>query len=382
MLIQGKVYSHNSAAWVVGTLRLLGSSYILVDASNKSLLQGELSDMRFSDRVGNIDRKITFSGGMVFSTPDNNSVDVLVKQVKKTSGLVHTIESSLGWVVVACCITIFTVFSFFKWGIPYTSEKIAHALPQQTNQLIAKHTLSFLDAQFFSPSQLPQDQQVRLEQHFSKTIVPLGTLQNDETDYQLHFRLWEMEGVSIPNAFALPSGDIIVTDAFIELAHTQDEIDAVLYHEIGHVVHRHSLISLIESAFISALIILIVGDASMMADVGIGAGTLMVSSHYSRGHESQADIYAFNKMLKARVDPIAFATIMARLEAFSVDALNNNNNNKKNSSVTAEEKSNHLSTALDYFSSHPKTPERIRAAKWYSACFKQEKEICEAIPAQ
>ncbi len=382
MSIHGKLYTHNSAANTAATLRVLGDHYIVADIdNNKELSQGELSSLLFSDRIGHIDRKITLPNGAVFSTADNNSVDVLVKSIKKPSGFVHTLESSLGWVAVAICVTMVTVFSFFKWGVPYASEHIAHALPQQTNQLIAKHTLSFLDAQFFSPSQLPQEQQDRLRQHFSKTILPLGTLQNDEADYQLHFRLWEVDDTSIPNAFALPSGDIIVTDAFIQLAHTQDEIDAVLYHEIGHVVHRHSLTSLIESAFISALIILIAGDASMLADVGIGAGTLMVSSHYSRGHESQADTYAFNKMLKARVDPMAFATIMERLAAFSVDSLEKakDNHSQTDTSVT-DKKQDNTSKVLDYFSSHPKTPERIQAAKRYSACFQQGKETCEALP--
>ena len=55
-----------------------------------------------------------------------------------------------------------------------------------------------------------------------------------------------MGEVEIPNALAFPSGDIVLTDKFVQLSKNQDEIDSVLLHEMGHVVHRHGLEMLIE----------------------------------------------------------------------------------------------------------------------------------------
>ncbi len=43
------------------------------------------------------------------------------------------------------------------------------------------------------------------------------------------------------NAFALPSGIVVMTDELVELAKTDDELVAVLAHEIGHVRGRHAL---------------------------------------------------------------------------------------------------------------------------------------------
>ena len=43
-----------------------------------------------------------------------------------------------------------------------------------------------------------------------------------------------------------------------------------------------------------------------MGDMGIGLGSALVSSAYSRGHESEADKYAFDKMLKSGIDPKSF----------------------------------------------------------------------------
>ncbi len=57
--------------------------------------------------------------------------------------------------------------------------------------------------------------------------------------YSLNFR----EGGAIgPNAFALPSGTIILTDELVDIAgDDNDMVLAVLAHEIGHVDKKHSL---------------------------------------------------------------------------------------------------------------------------------------------
>lgn len=57
-------------------------------------------------------------------------------------------------------------------------------------------------------------------------------------DYPLTFGLIDMPE---PNAFALPAGQIFVTRGMIALGITDDELAALLGHEIAHVVHRHGV---------------------------------------------------------------------------------------------------------------------------------------------
>jgi len=73
---------------------------------------------------------------------------------------------------------------------------------------------------------------------------------------------------------ALPSGDIVLTDKFIELSENQDEIDAVLLHEMGHVIHRHGLEMVIEGTLVTVAGMLIVGDSNGLADMGVELGSL------------------------------------------------------------------------------------------------------------
>ena len=57
-------------------------------------------------------------------------------------------------------------------------------------------------------------------------------------DYPITFGLIEMPE---PNAFALPGGQVFVTRGMLGLGLTDDELAALLGHEIAHVVHRHGV---------------------------------------------------------------------------------------------------------------------------------------------
>ncbi len=361
--IKGKWHAAGSAACSPAILSCQHDRYTLNTECGQSLY-GMLTDLEISPRLGNIERKITLKGGSLFTTADNESIDRLLKFHKKSSNFIHHIESKLSWVIVAFCVTLFTGFGFFKWGIPWASMQIAHMLPNKTNELIASNSLVFLDKHFFDESQLEPQRQEAIRAHFETMLLPLE--HDKDISYTLHFREWESGGVSIPNAFALPSGDIILTDKFVELSQTQSEMDSVLLHEMGHVTHRHTLQMIISSTFITAIIVTVTGDASALADIGLGLGSLMVSSNYSRGHESEADEYAFKKMLHAKIDPANFASIMERMTRYMEAEMANDD--EGNDTETAHKNNRNL---LDYISSHPKTEKRIAEAQRYSNCFKE-----------
>jgi len=57
-------------------------------------------------------------------------------------------------------------------------------------------------------------------------------------DYPLSFYLIDL---AEPNAFALPAGQVFVTRGLIALGLTDDELAALLGHEIAHVVNRHGV---------------------------------------------------------------------------------------------------------------------------------------------
>ena len=364
-MVKGYWHPQGSASQFDAELSLNDLGRYRIKVEDGEIYRGDFSKLKVSERLGSVARKITLENGSVFVTDNNDAIDKIFKQYQKVNGFIHYLETHLGWIAVALVITLVTVFSFFKWGVPWTSQKIAHALPYETNRLISSGTMDFLDEYMFEETNLTKETQDRISKHFYEKIAPLSVDDENKIVYHLHFRSWSMNGRKIPNALALPSGDIIMTDKFVELSKSQDEIDSVLLHEMGHVVHRHGLEMMIEGTFVTVAVMMISGDGSGVGDMGIGLGSALVSSSYSRGHESEADLYAFKKMLLAKIDPKSFSDIMNKMTEY----MSKENNQTKISQNDSE--------ILDYFSSHPTTKKRIELANQYSECFKQGLSICE-----
>lgn len=369
-MIQGNWYNKDSAAHSGAVLRLT-DRHFTIETDSGLQFSGLIDDLVISDRLGNVERKLTLVDGSVFATRDNDSIDRLCKANKRIGGFAHAFESRISLVVIALVLTLLICFAFFTWGIPWTSTKIAQLLPHKTNELIAQQALDFLDDYIFEESQLDEERIEQITAHFNQQLIPLAG-QNSEIKYRLHFRLWQDDEVGIPNAFALPSGDIILTDKFVELSQNQNEIDSVLLHEIGHVVKRHSLQRVVEGTLLTTIVMLATGDSSSLSDMGLGLGSLLASSHYSRGHETEADLFAFRHMLKANIDPQAFSTIMARMTNYmeiSEESQPDNANSDQNQDHSL----------LDYLSSHPETAQRLRQATRFSECFNQGLVVCNGV---
>ena len=370
-MIQGHWHEQGSASRIEANFSINDLGRYAIELEDGTIYRGSFVHLSVSERLGNVARKITLENGSVFVTLDNDAIDSIFKEKQKINGLVHYLETHLSSIAIALAITLFSTFSFFKWGVPWASQKIAYALPSETNKLISSGTLDFLDNYMFDESNLSKERQTQITQHFKEKLAPLSVEDDSHIEYTLHFRSWNMGNQSIPNALALPSGDIILTDKFVELSVNQDEIDSVLLHEMGHVVHRHGLEMLIEGTFVTVAVMMISGDGSGLGDMGIGLGSALVSSSYSRGHESEADLYAFKKMLLAQIDPISFSNIMNRMTAYMQQE---DNNRTKETERTIKSNDNNV---LDYFASHPSTKERVELANRYSQCFKEGLSVCK-----
>jgi len=175
----------------------------------------------------------------------------------------------------------------------------------------------------------------------------------------------------LANAFALPSGEIVITDRLLSLAKSQDEIDAILLHEIGHVLHRHSMRQVIQSSALTVALILVTGDVSAIEEWTIALPGFLLESNYSRDFESEADVYAFERMLKMRKDPNSFGTMLSRIVNDDGDETDDDKNTEE---VDDEEDEESEAGWTKYLSSHPASEDRIHQAEEYSRRFKAQQK--------
>ena len=128
-----------------------------------------------------------------------------------------------------------------------------------------------------------------------------------------------------PNAFACPGGIILVSKGMIMAARTEDELAAVLAHEIGHVSHRDGISSIQQARWSSALAAMGVqaaqtyGSSSLTQMVGLFEGSVddvfktLVVNGYGRSAERSADEVAFGYLAKAGYNPHALRTVLETL---------------------------------------------------------------------
>ena len=115
------------------------------------------------------------------------------------------------------------------------------------------------------------------------------------------------------NAFALPGGKIGVYTGLLQITENQNQLAAVLSHEVGHVIEHHSnermssgQLAQVGLAAANAVLVnkQVENKKVWMAGLGLGLqyGILMP---YSRVHESEADLVGEELMAKSGFDPRA-----------------------------------------------------------------------------
>jgi predicted Zn-dependent protease len=113
------------------------------------------------------------------------------------------------------------------------------------------------------------------------------------------------------NAFALPGGQIFITVALLERLETDERLAAVLSHEVGHVIARHSAERLAEEKLTQGLTgAVVMGSGSYeMAQVAQLVGGL-IHMKYGRADEIEADKVGLCLMSQAGYRPAALVDVM------------------------------------------------------------------------
>ncbi|KAI0582641.1 hypothetical protein TUN199_06664 [Pyrenophora tritici-repentis] len=129
---------------------------------------------------------------------------------------------------------------------------------------------------------------------------------------------WEVNVIDSPeqNAFVTSGGKVFVFTGILPMCKTEDEIAAVLGHEIAHVVARHTAHtreSLTFAPFILlGCLVLAAYDVSM--STSSAAFNFFLQMPASRKHEAEADYIGLLMMAQGCYNPEAAASFWARME--------------------------------------------------------------------
>lgn len=128
------------------------------------------------------------------------------------------------------------------------------------------------------------------------------------------------------NAFAAPGGFIFISRGMIRLCQSEDDLAAVIAHEVGHVQHRHAVRAIKSSRLTSALTILALESAKNLGGSDLAEVTkafegsitdvtsTLMTGGYARGQEREADRAAVTILQRMGYRPSALVDVLARMD--------------------------------------------------------------------
>lgn len=308
MPIRGSFFDGRSSRARAAQLRASGG-HLGVFAEDGAPLTKMLpvAELKISSRIGDTPRYIRFPDGGQFETRDHETLERELAQHRGHPGLAHLLESRWRYLPPALAIVIGFVWWAVAVGVPWSAKVLAFSLPQESSQWIEQGTLHFLDRHVLAPSTLPEARRVHLQQRFANFIQPW----QDGQSLKVLFR----SGADTieANALALPSGTIVFTDELVRLAEHDEELLAVLAHEVGHVRERHSLRQGLQDSALTLVLVAVVGDVSALTSLAGSMPLVLTQMGYSRAFEREADDFAVQALQQQGVEVRHLANILRRL---------------------------------------------------------------------
>jgi Zn-dependent protease with chaperone function len=171
-------------------------------------------------------------------------------------------------------------------AIPFAADRLAPLVPQALERRLGDAAAAQIKTIFGGKSCHADDGQ----KAFDKLVGTLREAAGLDTAVAS-----SVVATPVPNALALPGGQMLLFSGLIDKADNPDEIAGVLAHELGHLKHRDNLRNIIHDGSTSFLIGLLFGDVTG-SGAAIFAARTLTSSSYSRDVEQSADTFAMDLM--------------------------------------------------------------------------------------
>ncbi|HEX5123232.1 MAG TPA: M48 family metallopeptidase [Rhodanobacteraceae bacterium] len=313
-------------------LRRVGTAHYAIDGDGV-VVGGAISTLRITPRLARVARTIELKGGARVFLAHDAAIDAWFPRQGRFEAVIDRLEHHAYVVGVAILICVATLATGAIWGVPRAADAIAMKIPPSVEQALGAEVLENLDRLGLKASTLDASRREALVERFDKLAADAGG------HYMLAFR--DAPGIGA-NAFAIPGGTVVVTDQLVRKLDDDREFDAVVAHEIGHQQRRHALRQTLRGSMVAIVAAFFAGDVSSAGTVVVAVPTFLLTSHYSREFEDEADHYAFDLLSRRGESPHWFAEAMHVLQSAHP--------NRGRSRVA-------------YLSSHPDTGDRITAAE-------------------
>jgi predicted Zn-dependent protease len=222
-----------------------------------------------------------------------------------------------GRLLIAAAIAIFSLFTYFstRQTNPVTEEVQNISLTPEQEVVLGQQAAPEMAAQYGGLS-ANEELQARVDQIGQKI---LASSEAGEAPYPFEFHV--LADPETVNAFALPGGQVFVTEGLINLLESEGELAGVIGHEIVHIVGRHSAEQIARAQLTEGLTgaaVMATYDPENPSSAQSAAMAQLVGQavnmKYGRDDELESDRLGVRYMAAAGYDPRAMVGVMQKLD--------------------------------------------------------------------
>ncbi len=219
----------------------------------------------------------------------------------------RAVRKLVGWSIAAVAGLALAVFVL----VPFIADQVALRMAPETEIQIGERVLPQVMQWIANGNEKPALCEARMGREALNDLVDrLGRTQPP----RLPIRVEVIRNAKMQNAFALPGGRIVLTELLLLALRSEEEIAAVIAHEMGHVDARHNITGFVRSSALGLLVGLFFGDA-LGGISSVGAADYILNSGFTREAEIEADQIAIRRLLGADYDPGRAADFFRRVAA-------------------------------------------------------------------
>ncbi|MCC6991720.1 MAG: M48 family metallopeptidase [Acidobacteria bacterium] len=289
-----------------------------------------LAAVRLEPRLGDLPRRLDLPGGASCVVPAAFELPATASPAR-VDRWVNDLEVRWAPALVAAVLLLALLWGGIVYGVPVAANIVARRMSPAVERQMGTQALSTLDRVALAPTALDSERQAQLTKRFEQLVQAAAP----GAGYTLIFRSSPAIG---PNAFALPGGTVVLLDELEKTAQHDDEIAAVLAHEIGHLRERHTMRHVLQTSAAGVLVAAVVGDVLSLSSYAAALPAFLLDARYSRAFEREADDVGFAVMDATGIDRAHFVRFLTRMEK------------------------EHGSNVPGFLSTHPRADERSRAA--------------------
>ncbi len=294
-----------------------------------------LGAVQLEPRLGDLPRRLDLPNGASCLVPAPFELPTRADAPARMERWVNEMEVRWTPAILAAVAVLALLWGGIVYGVPAAARIVAERMNPAVERQMGQQALATLDRIALNDSALAEARRQVLSARFAQ-LVAAASSAAPAASYTLQFRSSPAIG---PNAFALPGGTVVLLDELVATAVHDDEIAAVLAHEIGHLRERHTMRHVLQTSVAGVLVAAVVGDVLSATSYAAALPAFLLEARYSRAFEFEADRVGFTILDRVGIDRAHFVRFLTRMEQ------------KGGSSVPG------------FLSTHPRVDERTRAAE-------------------